>query len=317
MPDYTENDIYENIQSGNVYFEPNIKCKLSLVDDYIYHATPDNDEWNIDFQTMYVDAELGEPTDGTTEGYSYFKDGSYVRLEIVPTWGTGQLPILTYLAFNTYFGIKDATTGTVTEILMSALTGLVPYKKKWFYVNVDPSPYWDYDDIIYQPHDKFRYYFGWWSVASDKFRYFFVPYESGNGAFLLDDYLGYTNRNQMSSGAQGVINITTTDGQRIAEYLCGDYSEGTEYPDVDSTTGGGNGTFYNRNDEIHATPLPSLQAIDFGFTSLYNPNASDMRAICQWLWSDDFTDNIKKNFASPFENILGFNFIALPEDDNK
>lgn len=309
---YTENEIYENIQSGNVYIMPNIRGALSIINDYEY-GTPT--AYDITWGTLNVDVVLG---DDITNGFMYFKDDSYIRLELVPTWSTGTLHLVTNLAFNTYFGIKQEDE-TIEEILTTSVAGLPGYCPKYRWV-LDPTPldpdhgYWELEgNVAYIVGDTFQYSLGWWNAASPRFRYIFSCQTAGNGAYNIHEYDGLTWP-ILDSGSQSGIQINTTDGQKIAAYLCGDSSEGTQYPGEDSGSGGGNGTFYNRNDDVDFPSIPSLQAIDLGFTTLYNPAPADVRAFAAWLWSDDFSDNIKMNYSDPLNNILGINFIALPEN---
>ena len=310
---YTENDIYYAIADGEVYIEPNIRCALSEIEDYFYHAYPDDSEFLIDFKTMYVEAVLGSADDPVTSGYMEFKDGSYMRLELSPTWSTGELPIITNMAFSLFFGLMDPTTETVTEYRLGSATGLASNKRYWL-----PSPgtfpaQWEMTELLYIPGDTFRLYFGWWDIAIPKFRYIFTPYSSGGGVYKLEDWKNSLNRNVLSSGLQSGIDVATETGQLLAAYLCGGYTGSTEYPGEDSEAGGGDGTYYNVNDAIEFTPIQNIQAIDFGFNTIYNPREADMRAISDWLWSGDYTDSVKLNQISPMENILNIAIVALPE----
>ena len=98
------------------------------------------------------------------------------------------------------------------------------------------------------------------------------------------------------------------DNSHVVDFLAGDSNPATEYPSDPSTTGGGNGSFIYRNEEVLIPPEPDLQAIDFGFNTIYSPLPEDtittMQRIATWLWSDDFDENIKMNYISPFDNIL-------------
>ncbi len=306
---YTENDIKESIDNGNVYKKPNIKCELTEIIESIDH--PDEPEYKISFKTMYVECALGSPVEPITEGYMFFKDDSYIKLVLKPDWSTGTLPLVTNMRFQCFFGIKDSE-GVITEYGIASATG-IPATKHFYEYN-PTTRLWDMTEIIYQTGDKFRLYIGWWNEPSPKLRTIFAPYISGGGTFSLESYNNVLSRNTLSSGFQSAFYIDSIQGQIIASYLCGDTTEGTKYPGEDSNISGGEGTFYNRNDEVDFTPIPSLQAIDLGFTTLYNPNPSDVRAFAAWLWSDDFTENIKMNYSDPLNNILGINFIALPEN---
>ena len=79
-----------------------------------------------------------------------------------------------------------------------------------------------------------------------------------------------------------------------------------EYDDGDvGPTGGGGGTYESRNDWMDWPSLPSLAATSTGFVALYAPTAAQLHAIANWMWSPAFFDNILKNYADPFNNILG------------
>ena len=95
----------------------------------------------------------------------------------------------------------------------------------------------------------------------------------------------------------------------VVDFLAGEQAEPEHFPGDPSGSGGGTGWFISENDTIDIPPLPSVQAIDFGFSTLYNPTTAQMQAIAAWLWSDDFDENIKLNFVSPFDNIIALSLI--------
>lgn len=86
-----------------------------------------------------------------------------------------------------------------------------------------------------------------------------------------------------------------------------------EYPGeyTDSYGGGGDGTYSSIDDIIEGGHAPTVNPLELGFVKVYNPSESDCRKIAAWLWSDDFDQNIKKNFTSPFENIISFGYMPL------
>lgn len=71
----------------------------------------------------------------------------------------------------------------------------------------------------------------------------------------------------------------------------------------DTWAGGGGGAA--TNDAMSFASLPSISILNSGFVSLYAPTEAQIRSISQWLWSSGFYDAIIKNFASPFDNIIG------------
>lgn len=80
---------------------------------------------------------------------------------------------------------------------------------------------------------------------------------------------------------------------------------------TDDYGGGGDGTYSDLDDIIEGGHAPTVNPLVLGFVKVYNPSESDCRKIAAWLWSDDFDTNIKKNFASPFENIISFGYMPL------
>lgn len=305
---YTENDVKENIDAGNIYIEPNIKGTLEIINDY--EVKSGHSLYDITHGTLSCELTLGlEPT----EAFMNFKDGSYIRVELIPNTIGG---LLTSLAYNWYFGLMDAETSQVAEYYMGGVTGL-GISKNIYKKTYDPitGEEWiiDYSvDVLVG--DKFHFALGWWNLATPSFRAFFIPYSLDSGDYNASSWYDSLNPNILLGGSMDGIYLTSETGQIFASYLCGYSTEGTKYPGEDSETGGGYGTFYNRNDAVALPTLPSLQAIDLGFTTLYNPHEADVRALAQWLWSDDFTDNIKMNYIDPMNNLLGINFVALPEN---
>ena len=62
------------------------------------------------------------------------------------------------------------------------------------------------------------------------------------------------------------------------------------------------------------TPTPELPFVDgvgTGFTSIYNPSMSVLARFSQFLWSNNFLDNVKKLFANPMDAIIGLHMIYV------
>lgn len=122
-----------------------------------------------------------------------------------------------------------------------------------------------------------------------------VYYEVNYNNTIIDDFVGIWGYPEASSD--------------IINWLCGEQAEPEHFPGDPSGSGGATGWFISENDTIDIPPLPSIQAIDFGFSTLYNPTTAQMQSIAAWLWSDDFDENIKLNFVSPFDNIIALSLI--------
>ena len=118
--------------------------------------------------------------------------------------------------------------------------------------------------------------------------------------FNYNDYMPWDQR-----GEFGYLQSVS----HVVDFLAGEQAEPEHFPGDPSGSGGGTGWFISENDTIDIPPLPSVQAIDFGFSTLYNPTTAQMQAIAAWLWSDDFDENIKLNFVSPFDNIIALSLI--------
>lgn len=139
---------------------------------------------------------------------------------------------------------------------------------------------------------------------------------SARAAFLFitaDDYIGvaslYLNKNNSA-----VKFLTLTESQNIIEVL-------ESFPDLlldpyapggTSGPGGGTGTFSDTGDTIGIPALPTLSAVDTGFISLFNPSASDIKALANYMWSQNFDLSLFKNIvANPMECILGLSIIPV------
>lgn len=73
----------------------------------------------------------------------------------------------------------------------------------------------------------------------------------------------------------------------------------------------GTGLYTYTDNEIDWPDLPSLSAISSGFLSLYKLTPENLNALGEYLWSNNFFDNIIKNYSSPFENIVSLNILPL------
>ena len=80
--------------------------------------------------------------------------------------------------------------------------------------------------------------------------------------------------------------------------------------------GGGGYGFWN-DDLTGNQPLPTTSIIDTGMCSIYLPSKALLKDFSNYLWSNDFFDNILKNYQSPLENIISLSIIpaiAQPDD---
>lgn len=93
------------------------------------------------------------------------------------------------------------------------------------------------------------------------------------------------------------------------------YPLGNTQKDLDNTSnttiGGGYGSGNNPHDTIEIPQLPNLVLSNTG-SSLYALNAPEMQAFSAWLWTSDWTENIKKLRTDPMQNIIGVSIVDIP-----
>lgn len=65
-------------------------------------------------------------------------------------------------------------------------------------------------------------------------------------------------------------------------------------------------------DDTGDLPIPPVPAVGIpgtGFVAIYNPTQSQLASFSQYLWSNDFIDNIKKLFEDPMQAVIGLHMI--------
>ena len=82
-----------------------------------------------------------------------------------------------------------------------------------------------------------------------------------------------------------------------------------------SITEGGTWNPYPGIDDIDGADIPGLptaDACDLGFITMYNPTAAQMKALSQFMWSNLFDlDSYKKLFSDPMESIIGLSIVPV------
>lgn len=85
--------------------------------------------------------------------------------------------------------------------------------------------------------------------------------------------------------------------------------EDTKGAEDGTPEGGNNGDINIRCDNILPPDLPSEQVANIGLYGVWHLYAGDVRVLSNFLWSDDFFDNVIKNLSSPLENIVSFGIV--------
>lgn len=238
--------------------------------------------------------------DAPNESIIEFKDGSIFGFEFIGPDTQYMYAVRPFIYFPEYEVIGHTNAGT-------------PFT--WYENNQCINWVEDHDQTVTLtlPVTKCALSFGMFlnndgSIDTDSYTLKEIIYPTqAIGATLQWDY-NYTDAMQWEQrGTFGYLEANS----HIVDWLCGQNSPPAEYPGDPSDTGGGSGYFYSQNDVIGIPDLPSIEAIDFGFSSIYNPSVSEMQAIAAWLWSDDFDENIKMNYISPFDNIIGIALVPI------
>lgn len=281
----TPADAIQNVNAGHVYLKPNIRGAFSLLSQQVtnkYTYSPGTLIISLDFVT-----ETAYDPDNKPKYKLVFKNGNFIEAEITEAFAGGLLTSAsvkkTYnevgtdgqTVVNTY-NLGSTSLSATRDVGGGEISVVTAYE--WALTYWAQAGYNIYETIIQKS----------WAGGN------YTPYIGNSNSEIIKGW-----------------SISQMREQHLIDFLAGDTSEGTTYPGDESDTGGGSGSFYGQNDVIGVPSLPSIQAIDFGFNSIYNPSSADMIAISSWLWSDDFEQNILKNFTSPFENILAIAIVPI------
>ena len=96
------------------------------------------------------------------------------------------------------------------------------------------------------------------------------------------------------------------------KWMMGFLREIDDFEEDDSTpSGGGSGNYDFSSDYIGASDLPSLSIMDAGIATMWAPSKTEMINLSNYLWTDDFFDNIIKLCADPIENIMMFGIVPF------
>lgn len=163
-------------------------------------------------------------------------------------------------------------------------------------------------------HEAYDYNAGLWLIPSDADIGTYQPTIPTEAEAILPElaFTKFAYEMLWACCPIGAIAATSTGDtsalmDAFVAFMDGATAEGGEEYDTpdDNSTDTGGATFGDVNDPVPHSGFPHRSAIETGFVSLYRPSVQEIRTISAWLWSDNFFDNIIKNFSSPMENIIG------------
>ena len=108
----------------------------------------------------------------------------------------------------------------------------------------------------------------------------------------------------------------TRDGVEFSTTNSGINEKDTQNPyayDGNSGMGGGDGKYNLDSDGTTDVPdLPTIDAADLGFVTMYCPTKAQLKALSDFMWSNAFDLNTyKKLFGDPMESIIGLAIVPV------
>lgn len=287
----------DNVRTGGVVFEDNYPFTIVPIENvaagYKYPIAP-NSRSTLTIRVSGEESVYVEPNDDIIK----FKNGNYFGIEYL---GYRQVYRFVYIQ-----GEEVVGRSTVSDL---------PYTQMWnddyprsFSVSIGGQDYPVYarelsETFVYStdPQSYYIQYADYISLATNEtIGYMWrpeFPTTLGLGQYGFVGELGYPN------------------AQPIVDFLAGNTSSKPDYPGDPSGAGGGDGTYYTDDYDMDWPGCPGISALSLGFTSIYVPTPEIAQSIAAWLWSDDFDENIKMNYISPFDNIISLSIVPIKADD--
>lgn len=204
-----------------------------------------------------------------------------------------------------------------------------PQYMPWFdrYDGADPNNITD--------DDRFRngLYFTYINIASDGAgRYtvgkigFSLGHETDEGApveypgvctYELDEYQQNPNYETYKLTGGDSYYMFSYNGKQIdmpdfgGEWLATLATEIKEFNDDSSKPAGGGGNYQFWSDDVGMGGLPNLSIIDAGIATMWNPSPAQVQGLVDFLWSDDFFDNVIKLISDPLDNVIQFGIVPF------
>lgn len=144
------------------------------------------------------------------------------------------------------------------------------------------------------------------NTKSGTIAFFFVTSDDNVGLFVITGTGSYKELKWMNTTqAQSFFTwLETLDPLPEDEdpYAGGEYSTPSDDP----------GDFNRPGEDVDIPALPSFDASDAGFVTLYTPTLTQLTNLANYLWSNDITSVIQKMFANPMDAVIGLAILPGP-----
>ena len=138
----------------------------------------------------------------------------------------------------------------------------------------------------------------------------YFPYLVGLQWVLVPDlrYMYRTNTNSITGQLQYTSDFRWYPWECLPEFSeITDFSEDFEQ----DTKTGGDGEYVIKGNPVGPDSLPDKGPSDTGLVHLYLPTESQMNAISDYMWSDDFIDNLKKLVNDPMDAVISLVYLPV------
>lgn len=223
----------------------------------------------------------------TKHGYNFLLAMEYVS-DIADIWGSEHYPAYVFQdKIGDYsFIFFSPTDKTHTPQLVILDKNGEDYLRTGLY-STPPNIYGDELELfIFMNHEEKRAVIG-----------FAGRYNLAESEYREHTYLYF---------ASYIVSNTGLYEHRAYEIFNGSTDDSTDPYDPDPEPPAPNPDPDPPSEPIPIPDLPDISATDTGFLTLYNPTATQLKSLANYMWSDLFSlDTLKKIFADPMDTIIG------------
>lgn len=130
------------------------------------------------------------------------------------------------------------------------------------------------------------------------------------GLYMVPElkYMYRTNTNTIIGQLQ-----YTSDNRWYPWECLPEFSEITDFSEdfEQDTKTGGDGEYVIKGNPVGPDSLPDKGPSDTGLVHLYLPTGNQMDAITDYMWSDDFVDNLKKLVNDPMDAVISLVYLPV------